>query len=224
MCFSASASFTASAVLGAIGLLCLYKGRYKTKRALPLCLIPVLFSIQQGMEGIVWLSHTMPNLVNFQGISSHGFLIIAICLWPVWFPWSAYILEKSKSRKIILFATGILGSLISIIGACFLVREGGELNVNCHHISYFVFSKYYNDVFSELPWALVHYFTYLFAVVGPLFVSSIKGMWPIGVCIGLGLIISQIFSTCAIGSVWCFFGALSSLLIYFVILRFPHTR
>ena len=54
MCFSAGASFTASAVLAATGVTTLREVR--SKRELPLALLPTIFSIQQFIEGLLWLN------------------------------------------------------------------------------------------------------------------------------------------------------------------------
>ena len=221
MCFSAPASFTASFVLGVIGLISLYEVRTKSKRALLLALCPLIFSIQQGMEGIVWLTHTRPDLDWFQQISSYAFLIVALSLWPVWVPWSVYLLEKQNLRKKMIFALGILGCLSSILGAYCLAKVGGGMKVNCHHISYVVFTADHWDIVAGISLDWVYCFGYLFSILVPLFISRIQGLWVIGACVAVGLVVSKIFYAYALGSVWCFFAALSSLLIYFVIRRLP---
>mgnify|MGYP000091041284 FL=1 len=54
MCFSATASFAASAVLGATGIATLAKT--KDRKMLPLATIPLVFAIQQAIEGGLWLT------------------------------------------------------------------------------------------------------------------------------------------------------------------------
>ena len=54
MCFSATASFTAGTALTAVGGLTVRKSRGKAE--LPLALVPLLFGIQQLTEGVLWLS------------------------------------------------------------------------------------------------------------------------------------------------------------------------
>lgn len=213
MCFSASASFTASGILGVIGVLSLYEIRNKQKTALPCIFIPLFFSLQQGMEGITWLTHNQPDLVWLQQIASYGFLIIAIAVWPIWFPYSAYLLEKQTERKKWIFSIGILGCLTAIVEMYFFMDIGAGMNVHSNHISYVFFSS----VNGVIPFNLL----YCLAVIGPWFISKVKGMKPVGVGIGLGLIVSQIFYTFAMGSVWCFFAALSSMLIYRVARQLP---
>jgi hypothetical protein len=56
MCFSAGASFGASAVLGAIGIVTLTKA--KTTDQIPFASIPLLFAVQQAVEGTLWIGLT----------------------------------------------------------------------------------------------------------------------------------------------------------------------
>src|SRR3990167_10540843 len=54
MCFSATASFIAGSALSAIGVVTIKKT--KRKAEIPFAMIPLLFGIQQIIEGVVWLS------------------------------------------------------------------------------------------------------------------------------------------------------------------------
>ena len=54
MCFSATASFSAGAVLLGLGTLTV-KSAHR-RRELPLAAIPLLFAIQQLTEGVIWLT------------------------------------------------------------------------------------------------------------------------------------------------------------------------
>lgn len=53
MCFSATASFTASAVLGITGIATLRQVKFKS--LIFLACLPLLFAIQQFNEGLIWL-------------------------------------------------------------------------------------------------------------------------------------------------------------------------
>src|SRR5437660_880334 len=55
MCFSAEASFGVSAVLLPAGLYCVRAAARKNPAYLPLALFPVLCSVQQFFEGLVWV-------------------------------------------------------------------------------------------------------------------------------------------------------------------------
>jgi hypothetical protein len=53
VCFSATANFVGSGVLGSIGVVTL--SRVKHKRELLFASLPTLFALHQFMEGFVWL-------------------------------------------------------------------------------------------------------------------------------------------------------------------------
>ena len=54
MCFSATASFSAGAALLIVGAVTVRRARRRAE--LPFSLIPVLFGIQQLIEGAIWLT------------------------------------------------------------------------------------------------------------------------------------------------------------------------
>ncbi|RRJ46375.1 hypothetical protein EIM03_29860 [Pseudomonas aeruginosa] len=54
MCFSAPASFTAAAVLLGLGTVTMRRAR--SRRELPYAAIPLLFGVQQLLEGMLWLT------------------------------------------------------------------------------------------------------------------------------------------------------------------------
>src|SRR3989344_4561522 len=54
MCFSATASFVAGGALGAVGGVTM--AEVKIKAEMPLASIPLIFGIQQTIEGVIWVS------------------------------------------------------------------------------------------------------------------------------------------------------------------------
>jgi hypothetical protein len=58
---------------------------------------------------------------------------------------------------------------------------------------------------------------YLVVTITPLLVSSLKGTFWLGIILFLGVIISVVFYIENVTSVWCFFGAVISVLIYWVL-------
>ena len=73
MCFSATASFSAGAVLTGLGAVSLSKA--SSPREYPFASIPLLFGIQQITEGFVWLSMTHPDYAFLQEGSMWFFLL-----------------------------------------------------------------------------------------------------------------------------------------------------
>jgi hypothetical protein len=58
---------------------------------------------------------------------------------------------------------------------------------------------------------------YLFSVLIPVLVSSVRHLWVSGLIGLIGVVVAQIFYAYAFGSIWCFFGSLISLFVYSVV-------
>ena len=86
MCFSATASFSAGAVLLGFGALTLTAAR--RPRELLFAAIPLLFAIQQLSEGVVWLTfrYEAPQL---NAVMTHVYSFFSHVLWPVYVPMAA---------------------------------------------------------------------------------------------------------------------------------------
>ncbi|MDP3889446.1 MAG: hypothetical protein Q8Q25_02825 [bacterium] len=207
MCFSASASFTASWFLATIGIAVLTKIKKPSQSMF--AAIPLLFATQQGFEGLLWLSFTNNNLASLQPFFTYGFLFFAFVVWPAWIPLSLWVQESNISRKKILFffiAIGITTSL-SLLG--FLVYAGTQSSIIEYHIWYK----------TELPQILYYVGTlfYISATVGPFFSSSIKYAKFFGCVLGISYLISYYWYYSVLISVWCFFAALLSAILLVIV-------
>lgn len=96
MCFSASASFAAGAFLLGIGTLTRKAARTPNER--PFAAIPLLFALQQFIEGAVWLtfSHDAP-LTN--EVMTYAFSFFSLLLWPVFVPAAVLLIEPPGWRR-----------------------------------------------------------------------------------------------------------------------------
>jgi hypothetical protein len=209
MCFSAPASFTASAVLAAVGagVLCRLKG----KHLWPLALIPWFFAIQQFSEGVVWLSlsETTPTLLAL--VAKNVFLFFAFVFWPIWMPLSLWLVETDIWRKRLIFVCLGIGILTSLLLA-FRIPHMAVMPYRC--------SIHYGGGLSLLQRssliALPILLSYGIATVLPLFLSSLKNMKILAVLVTLsGLAIywiDQLFFV----SMWCFSAAILSICLLFV--------
>src|ERR1041385_1006208 len=111
MCFSASASFGAGAILSVIGLASLKK--VKSSSQIIFAAIPLIFAVQQITEGFLWLALSHQNFASMRQGTTYIFLFFAQIVWPVWVPFSILKLEKRDNRKKIeKLLTGI-GMLVS---------------------------------------------------------------------------------------------------------------
>ena len=218
MCFSANASFVTATGLSIISLLSLQKTR--TKKMIPLAISPLFFALQQSCEGIVWLTLNASDTTSLlHKMGTYGFLFFAAFWWPMWIPLALYISEKVHSRKKLLLATtsiGLCGGILLFISWVFYTT--GAIIIN-HHIDYpvsnYPFGITNTFIGQSISWIIA--IAYCIATITPFFISSLPYAWILGIAISLGLITSYLFYLMALPSVWCFFAAISSVLIYFVI-------
>jgi len=80
MCFSATASFSVAATTAVIGLAAV--ARVRRPRELPLALAPMLFALQQVVEGVLWLQLTGAGDSGNVAELSFAFRLFAEVLWP----------------------------------------------------------------------------------------------------------------------------------------------
>lgn len=204
MCFSASVSFTAAATLSILGIATLRQT--PSKQELLLSLFPVLFAIQQGFEGWVWLSLKSDAFLWINESATYGFLLFATALWLVLSPMAIYCLEKpSTKRKFILTIAG-LGFLFGSYLFGSSIIHGVDPQVFSGHILYDLqFLPFYE---------FIKYF-YLFIIVTPFFLSSQNWLRYFGLIISISFLLSQAFYFITFVSVWCFFAAILSGSLYF---------
>ncbi|MFA6260549.1 MAG: DUF6629 family protein [Bacteroidia bacterium] len=210
MCFSATASFTAAAVIGSIGVVTWRAAKKPGEKFLGA--VPFLFAVQQLAEGIVWLSFTKPGWSEMQVPASLGFLSFAWIIWPILIPYAVLKLEHPGIRREMLIILCIIG-LVSGAYALFLMLFAYPVPViEKFHIDYRIDEDYRSNTLS-----MVRQTAYVFSTVVALFISSVRGMkvLAIGNLIALG--ITYFFYRNALPSTWCFFAAILSLIIYWII-------
>ncbi len=162
MCFSATANFVGSGVLGAVGVVTLTK--VKHRRELLFAALPVLFAIHQFIEGFVWLGLDKilsPIVAHDMGAA---FMLYAQGLLPFLLPLSVYLFEpdkKSRTQMLPFVALG-LGTTLYILWA--LTAYPLQLYVRGDSIVYI------NQATNNTAVAVI----YVIATCGSLFFSKIK--------------------------------------------------
>lgn len=199
MCFSATASFTSGAILTVIGVFTLRQ--VKSKSSLPFASIPLLFGIQQIIEGMVWLSFGSPI---FHMVVTHMFVMFSHVLWPFFVPMAIWLIEKDPKRKKILFGIFLLWVLVSIyLFICSLI---GPVTSSIVHnsIAYQI----------PVPYPLLSFLLYFFATCAGSMVSSSQKIRIFGTAMLLSFFVAHAFYPETLFSVWCFFAAILSLIIH----------
>lgn len=207
MCFSPQASFGAALFLAAMGLALLIK--IKKKKEYFLAAVPFLFAIQQASEGVVWLSFLVSNLRSLRYPAASIFLTFAFVMWPSFIPYSLWYCEPEQKRKKYMIIPLCIGLLVSLFLAYMLVVRGFSVDLMQHHIVYYLPIGFY--------WLVTATGGYLCATILPSFISSRPYMPFFGITLGSSYVLTYYFYQTALVSVWCFFGALLSLMLFYVV-------
>ncbi len=207
MCFSAEASFTGSTIISTIGVATLTRTKKPTE--IPFAAIPLLFGIQQCAEGVLWITLKSGAQEILENVTTYIFLVTALVIWPTMIPLSIWFMENVKRRKKVLAYLIVLGGILSIFYAFCLLVYNVTPQIQSFHIQYV----------DEFPGTLVKiaFVCYLVTTILPIFISSVKRMWLFGITIAVSCLITGIFYAQYLTSVWCFFAATISILIYWIL-------
>ncbi len=209
MCFSAGMSFGASSVILVIGIIAISKARTIPQRVFGI--IPLFFAFQQFTEGILWLVLSNPEYDYWRPLLTHLYLSFAWIIWPTFIPFSMGLLEKDGMRKRILYLFFAIGLFVSASFIHVLIFHNAVAFVNDYHIDYtFDYVPAYPWIFSAL---------YLSATVIALLVASVNKMWVFGLVNMASYLFTKIFFHGHVVSIWCFFGALSSIIVLLLIIE-----
>jgi hypothetical protein len=201
VCYSAPASLTASGVLAVSGIATL---RIKKKKSeIPLSLFPLIFSVHQLTEGLLWLNHrgVVPDAYK-QGLI-YAFVLIAFVFWPIYVPFSAYLTETGRMRRKIIILCQLVGIYIGITFLVSIIRSTPDATFLENSIAYGVHGP---------PKSLA---PYMIAVTIPFLVATDKRLLILGVALLVACGTAVYTScSCTFPSMWCFYAAILSLIIY----------
>ena len=207
MCFSAEASFAGGVIISAIGIASVSKV-HKSSQVV-FASIPLFFGIQQIVEGSLWLTIPLNDFGAMKEISTYIFLIMADVLWPTMIPLSVLMMEDNLKRKKILLVLLGMGITLSLYYAFCLFNFDVMPEIRGYHI-------HYNTTFPSYL-SMPAFIIYLIVTIPPLFISSIKRTHLLGVLMFLSCLVTAIFFTQYLTSVWCFFAALISVVIFWIL-------
>lgn len=201
MCFSAPASFVAGAALTATGVLTT-RAVKKKRKELPFASIPLLFGIQQLLDGIAWAAIGRSALLT--SVAAHGYAFFAYFLWPIFVPFAVLQLEPDKKRKPLLRVFLGIGIATGLYAA-YLIYSGP---VTAHVINYCI---RYDTFIAYWPPMLL---PYLLATCGSCIASSRRFVNWFGLVVLISSGIAGWFYFETFSSVWCLFSAILSGMIY----------
>lgn len=199
MCFSATASFSAAGILTLTGAATLSKARDTRER--PLAAVPLVFALQQGIEGLLWLTTPAGHPAG-RGLAT-GFAILALIFWPAFIPLAVGLAERARKRRRLILA--LMGPGLAVAGYSALdIWEHPYMAWPAPHSLVYI-----ND--SPFPVALM--LAYLAAACAAPLLSTSPAIKWFGVVVTVGLAITLGFFFVSLVSVWCFFAALASAIL-----------
>ena len=207
MCFSPEASFAGGVLISAAGVATIKKINKPSQ--ILFASIPLFFGIQQITEGLVWLTLPVSEYEGLRHFATYIFLIMAVVIWPVMVPLAVLFMEESRKKRKVLYSLLVVGVLLSIYYACCLILFEVNPVIKGFHIQY-------DNTFPKAISNTAFLF-YLIATISPLFVSSIRRTHILGILMTTSCLISIIFFTQYLTSVWCFFAALISAVVYWIL-------
>lgn len=213
MCFSASASFIAGVTLAVVGVASVSQVRKPAH--LVFAAMPLFFAIQQICEGFVWLSLSDPDFVRWHSVAKYSFLVFAQIIWPFFIPLAILSIEPNPKRHKIIRYFFLAGITVSIILTCRLLFFPAVAQIDGCHISY--------DIGASILMQIVTGILYIAAIVISPFFSSWRRVIVLAVVNVVSLVITQVFYEAYLVSVWCFFAAVQSVIVFFVMREMKRT-
>lgn len=216
MCFSSTVSFTAGAVLLPISFYTIYSAITKNKRYLLFAFMPFFFGIQQILEGFVWLG-VLGNNLFLLNIASLGFVFFALFFWPVFSPLSMVLLEargksKRKTFLLILLAIGLMMG-IAVYLPILMTINPLSTKATCGSIGYdWVMPSSFRHAYPLL---------YLLVTVLPFLIARNIGLRIFAILAFFSSIIAYCFYINSRVSVWCFFAAILSIFVAYIMYKLP---
>ncbi len=201
MCFSATANFVGSGVLGILGIVTLT--RVKHRREILFGALPTLFAIHQFIEGFVWLGLDgilSPRVTHDMGAA---FVLYAQGLLPLLLPLSVFWFEPDRTSRRRMLPFVILGGGTTLYMLWGLAAYPLQISVEQNSIVYI------NTATNNTTLAIL----YVIATCGSLFFSKVRAMVLFG-AVNLAILLVVIaVRRFAFTSLWCAYAAIASIII-----------
>jgi hypothetical protein len=201
VCFSATANFVGSGVLGALGGATLT--RVKHKRELLFAALPTFFAVHQFIEGFVWLGLDgilSPAVTHNMGAA---FVLYAQGLLPFVIPLSVLLFEPDLKSRRRMLPFLVIGTVTTLYMLWALIAYPLHIFVQGNSIVYI------NDGTNNTVLAVL----YVIATCGSLFFSKVKDMVIFGAANLVILLVVMAVKRYAFTSLWCAYAAVASVII-----------
>jgi Trk-type K+ transport system membrane component len=201
MCFSPDADFTASVVVGAVGIATLR--RVRGRHELIIGALPLLFALHQFTEGFVWLGLRGEVSSGLGNTAKDIYVIFAYVALPIIVPLGLYLLEPSRKHRRWVLPFVMLGVAV---GGFLLWQVTQHPLYAQEHASCIAYN-------SNAPYMAQAAVVYVIATCVPALLSSRRYLQWFGVVNLVGVAIAYSVREAEFTSVWCVYAALVSVLI-----------
>jgi len=212
VCFSATANFVGSGVLGAVGVATL--AEVKHRRELLFASLPCMFAVHQFTEGFVWLGLDQ----KLSAVVTHDvgalYVLFAQGLLPFLLPLGVLLIEPTPRRRRRMLGFSILGSALALYILWGLIAYPLQISVRQNSI------VYENAITTTMVVAVL----YVIATCGALFFSGFRDLVLLGAVNVVGLLVVMAVRRFAFTSLWCAYAAVVSVIIYFFFRRSRRRR
>jgi hypothetical protein len=201
VCFSATANFVGSGVLGTIGVITLTRVRHR--RELLFASLPTLFAVHQFIEGFVWLGLDgilSPAVAHDMGAA---FVLYAQGFLPFLLPLSVLLFEPDRPSRRRMLPFLLLGGGTTLYILWALTAFPLQVYVRDNSIVYI------NPATNNTLVALL----YVIATCGSLFFSRVRAMVLFGAANLAILLVVMAVKRYAFTSLWCAYAAVASVII-----------
>ncbi|MCT0210128.1 MAG: hypothetical protein DCF18_12650 [Cyanobium sp.] len=218
MCFSSSASFVVAAALLPVGVASVrYCQQAQRSDLLPLAFSPLFFSVQQTLEGVVWLGLAPGGAAALVHPAALAYLFFAYAFWLAWFPWCALRLNRQLLpglRHRLLQTALVLGLLVGaglwlpllLDGALF---EPVVVNGSLSYTTTLLASRWISLGVGSTLYGMV--------IIAPLLLSRSGRLRGFAGSLLVVFLLSHLSFSYAFTSVWCLFSALLSGSLYWIL-------
>lgn len=205
MCFCAEASFGAAGILAIAGLLACKNVQKKSQYML--AAVPLIFAAQQAAEGVLWVTATQAPSLWLHAIAAYVFLLCAFVIWPTWIPLA--IRNYNNRHNQLLTYLSWLGYCVSASLLIFLLTKPFAITTTHYHVQYTF----------GLPdmVAIIATVIYAIPVLVPFFVCGKRPCTFMGILLFFAALITWYVWYEFFTSIWCFFAALLSIVILYII-------
>ena len=201
MCFSATANFVGSGVLGAVGIVTLTK--VKHRRELLFAAVPTLFAVHQFIEGFVWLGLDGTLSPTVMHNMAAAYMLFAQGLLPFLLPLSVLLFEPDLKSRRRMLPFVVVGGATGLYVLWALAAYPTQAYIQENSITYL------NQGTNHPVMAIF----YVFATCGALLFSKVRAIVVFGVVNLLILLVVSAMKEYAFTSVWCAYAAIASLII-----------